>query len=137
MEVIILLSNIMFCTLTIKGTRDFKSIQTRLKCPLYSLFLVVAWAMMFVWLGNSTLLILRLKNIQSFSICWHWTLNDQVFNSNILFETCKNFFFSFILEVQKWLPMVMSLCAVVFIYTSFPLVYRYSKSNKWNKYPVR
>lgn len=137
MEVIILLSNIMFCTLTIKGTRDFKFIQTRLKCPLYSLFLVVAWAMMFVWLGNSTLLILRLKNIQSFSICWHWTLNDQVFNSNILFETCKNFFFSFILEVQKWLPMVMSLCAVVFIYTSFPLVYRYSKSNKWNKYPVR
>lgn len=136
MEVIILLSNIMFCTLTIKGTRDFKSIQTRLKCPLYSLFLVVAWAMMFVWLGNSTLLILRLKNIQSFSICWHWTLNDQVFNSNILFETCK-IFFSFILEVQKWLPMVMSLCAVVFIYTSFPLVYRYSKSNKWNKYPVR
>lgn len=136
MEVIILLSNIMFCTLTIKGTRDFKFIQTRLKCPLYSLFLVVAWAMMFVWLGNSTLLILRLKNIQSFSICWHWTLNDQVFNSNILFETCKNFFLLF-LEVQKWLPMVMSLCAVVFIYTSFPLVYRYSKSNKWNKYPVR
>lgn len=136
MEVIILLSNIMFCTLTIKGTRDFKSIQTRLKCPLYSLFLVVAWAMMFVWLGNSTLLILRLKNIQSFSICWHWTLNDQVFNSNILFETCKNFFLLFF-EVQNWLPMVMSLCAVVFIYTSFPLVYRYSKSNKWNKYPVR
>lgn len=96
MEVIILLSNIMFCTLTIKGTRDFKSIQTRLKCPLYSLFLVVAWAMMFVWLGNSTLLILRLKNIQSFSICWHWTLNDQVFNSNILFETCKNFFLLFL-----------------------------------------
>lgn len=136
MEVIILLSNIMFCTLTIKGTRDFKSIQTRLKCPLYSLFLVVAWAMMFVWLGNSTLLILRLKNIQSFSICWHWTLNDQVFKSNILFETCKNFFLLFF-EVQNWLPMVMSLCAVVFIYTSFPLVYRYSKSNKWNKYPVR
>lgn len=115
MEVIILLSNIMFCTLTLKGTRDFKSIQTRLKCRLYSLFLVVAWAMMFVWLGNSTLLILRLKNIQSFSICWHWTLNDQVFNSNILFETCKNFFLLFF-EVQNWLPMVMSLCAVVFIY---------------------
>lgn len=116
MEVIILLSNIKFCTLTIKGTRDFKSIQTRLKCPLYSLFLVVAWAMMFVWLGNSTLLILRLKNIQSFSICWHWTLNDQVFNSNILFETCKNFFFLLFLKYKNdcpWWWVCVLLCLYI------------------------
>lgn len=116
MEVIILLSNIMFCTLTIKGTRDFKSIQTRLKCPLYSLFLVVAWAMMFVWLGNSTLLILRLKNIQSFSICWHWTLNDQVFNSNILFETCKKFFFLLFLKYKNdcpWWWVCVLLCLYI------------------------
>lgn len=116
MEVIILLSNIMFCTLTIKGTRDFKSIQTRLKCPLYSLFLVVAWAMMFVWLGNSTLLILRLKNIQSFSICWHWTLNDQVFNSNILFETCKNFFFFYSWSTRMIAHGDEFVCCCVYIY---------------------
>lgn len=116
MEVIILLSNIMFCTLTIKGTRDFKSIQTRLKCPLYSLFLVVAWAMMFVWLGNSTLLILRLTNIQSSSVCWHWTLNDQVFNSNILFETCKIFFFFYSWSTKLIAHGDEFVCCCVYIY---------------------